>query len=56
MYKANVVHGFSPVLDEPGSDETAEACKFTVDGAEIDEFRTGRCARVPSRCISRVTS
>jgi hypothetical protein len=56
MYKCNAAHGLSPVLEDPGNDGVEVACKFTVEGADMDEFKTGRCARFPRRCISRVTS
>ena len=60
MYTCNVAQGLSPELEDPGKDvpdaECPCACKFTVEGADIDEFKTGKWARFPSRCISRETS
>lgn len=56
MFRWSVAHGLSPALDEPASDAVVGGTNVVLEEAEMDEFRTGRCARFPRRCISRETS
>lgn len=49
-------HGLSPALEEPARDAVVGGTRLTLDEADIEEFRTGKWARVPRRCISRETS
>ena len=53
----SAAHGLSPPLEVlPTRDEVDGGIRLTLDEADIDEFKTGRWASVPRRCISRETS
>ena len=42
MYTCNAAHGLSPGLDAFASEEVDAFTKATLDGAEMEEFKTGR--------------
>ena len=51
-----VGHGLSVAAPADTLDDGAVLLSVRVEEVEIDGLRTGKCARLPRRCISRVTS
>lgn len=54
--RCRVGQGLSAGAVVEGLDDAAVLAIARLEAAEVEGLRTGKCARVPRRCISRVTS